>query len=149
MLLTSLTLFAWSWTPGLRRTQKRTSSTVSPQSANLIIGGTNSGQLVLWYNRHNTRTPVRRSPLSASMDTQSVYSARVVGTQNAQNLITVITDGKMCSWPLDMLAQLQHKQSKEVATILPTACLGGDGCLLSYHDMRTLQRSLETFYFGF
>jgi len=89
---------------------------------NLILGGTYSGQIVLWDNRHNKRTPVQRSPLSASAHTHPVYSARVVGTQNAHNLITISTDGKMCSWSLDMLAQpqetleLQHKQSKAVAT---------------------------------
>ena len=89
---------------------------------NLILGGTYSGQIVLWDNRHNKRTPVQRSPLSASAHTHPVYSARVVGTQNAHNLISISTDGKMCSWSLDMLAQpqetleLQHKQSKAVAT---------------------------------
>jgi len=89
---------------------------------NLILGGTYSGQIVLWDNRNNKRTPVQRSPLSASAHTHPVYSARVVGTQNAHNLITISTDGKMCSWSLDMLAQpqetleLQHKQSKAVAT---------------------------------
>jgi len=89
---------------------------------NLILGGTYSGQIVLWDNRNNKRTPVQRSPLSASAHTHPVYCARVVGTQNAHNLITISTDGKMCSWSLDMLAQpqetleLQHKQAKAVAT---------------------------------
>ena len=36
-----------------------------------------------------------------------VYCMRVVGTQNAHNLISVSTDGKMCSWSLDMLSQPQ------------------------------------------
>lgn len=36
-----------------------------------------------------------------------VYCVNVVGTQNANNLITVSTDGKMCSWNLDMLSQPQ------------------------------------------
>lgn len=46
---------------------------------------------------------------------------RVVGTQNAHNLISISTDGKLCSWSLDMLSQpqevleLQQKQSKAVA----------------------------------
>jgi len=89
---------------------------------NLVLGGTYSGQIVLWDNRYNKRTPVQRSPLSASAHTHPVYCAKVVGTQNAHNLITISTDGKMCSWSLDMLAQpqetleLQHKQSKAVAT---------------------------------
>ena len=30
---------------------------------------------------------------------------QVVGLQNANNLITVSTDGKLCSWSLDMLTE--------------------------------------------
>ncbi|KAG7253256.1 hypothetical protein CRUP_005071, partial [Coryphaenoides rupestris] len=50
-----------------------------------------------------------------------VYCVNVVGTQNAHNLISISTDGKMCSWSLDMLSQPQDsmelvfKQSKAVA----------------------------------
>lgn len=36
-----------------------------------------------------------------------VYCVNVVGTQNANNLISISTDGKMCSWSLDMLSQPQ------------------------------------------
>lgn len=36
-----------------------------------------------------------------------MYCVNVVGTQNAHNLITVSTDGKMCSWSLDMLSTPQ------------------------------------------
>ncbi|XP_067687245.1 cytoplasmic dynein 1 intermediate chain 2-like isoform X23 [Haliotis asinina] len=88
---------------------------------NLVVGGTYSGQIVLWDNRVNKRTPVQRTPLSAAAHTHPVYCVNVVGTQNAHNLISVSTDGKMCSWSLDMLSQpqdsmeLQHKQSKSVA----------------------------------
>ncbi|XP_076031641.1 cytoplasmic dynein 1 intermediate chain short wing isoform X38 [Oratosquilla oratoria] len=97
------------------------SATFARFHPNLIIGGTYSGQIVLWDNRSQKRTPVQRSPLSASAHTHPVYCMRVVGTQNAHNLISVSTDGKMCSWSLDMLSQpqesmeLQHKQSRAVA----------------------------------
>lgn len=46
---------------------------------------------------------------------------KVVGTQNAHNLISISTDGRLCSWSLDMLSQPQEKlelhrqQSKSVA----------------------------------
>jgi dynein intermediate chain len=88
---------------------------------NFILGGTYSGQIVLWDNRVAKRTPVQRSPLSAAAHTHPVYCMKVVGTQNAHNLISISTDGKMCSWSLDMLSQpqetleLQQKQSKAVA----------------------------------
>lgn len=123
---------------------------------NLVVGGTYSGQIVLWDNRSNRRTPVQRTPLSAAAHTvcdekeakqllqpknheiliwcpkrkllifqicfisflpltlyfwssmqHPVYCVNLVGTQNAHNLISISTDGKMCSWSLDMLSQPQ------------------------------------------
>jgi len=89
---------------------------------NLIVGGTYSGQIVLWDNRSNKRTPVQRSPLSSAAHTHPIYCIDVVGTQNAHSLITISTDGKLCSWSLDMLSTpqdvmelSQHKQSRAVA----------------------------------
>ncbi|XP_065298105.1 cytoplasmic dynein 1 intermediate chain 2-like isoform X12 [Dermacentor albipictus] len=89
---------------------------------NLIIGGTYSGQIALWDNRNNRRTPVQRSPLSAAAHTHPVYCVQVVGTQNAHNLVSVSTDGKFCTWSLDMLSApqdvldlTQQKQSRAIA----------------------------------
>ncbi|CAN8014290.1 unnamed protein product [Ixodes persulcatus] len=89
---------------------------------NLIIGGTYSGQIALWDNRNNRRTPVQRSPLSAAAHTHPVYCVQVVGTQNAHNLVSISTDGKFCSWSLDMLSApqdsmelTQQKQSRAIA----------------------------------
>uniref|UniRef100_A0A8C5PLR2 Dynein cytoplasmic 1 intermediate chain 2 n=1 Tax=Leptobrachium leishanense TaxID=445787 RepID=A0A8C5PLR2_9ANUR len=39
---------------------------------NLVVGGTYSGQIVLWDNRSNKRTPVQRTPLSAAAHTDSM-----------------------------------------------------------------------------
>ncbi|KAM9487293.1 dynein, cytoplasmic 1, intermediate chain 2a isoform 2-T3 [Clarias gariepinus] len=97
---------------------------------NLVVGGTYSGQIVLWDNRSNKRTPVQRTPLSAAAHTHPVYCVNVVGTQNAHNLISISTDGKMCSWSLDMLSQPQDsmelvfKQSKSVAVTSMSFPLG-------------------------
>ncbi|XP_024214669.1 cytoplasmic dynein 1 intermediate chain isoform X3 [Halyomorpha halys] len=88
---------------------------------NLILGGTYSGQVMLWDNRVQKRTPIQRTPLSATAHTHPVYCMRVVGTQNAHNLISISTDGRLCSWSLDMLSQpqetleLQQRQSKAIA----------------------------------
>uniref|UniRef100_A0A4W4H0Z7 Dynein, cytoplasmic 1, intermediate chain 2a n=1 Tax=Electrophorus electricus TaxID=8005 RepID=A0A4W4H0Z7_ELEEL len=97
---------------------------------NLVVGGTYSGQIVLWDNRSNKRTPIQRTPLSAAAHTHPVYCVNVVGTQNAHNLISLSTDGKMCSWSLDMLSQPQDsmelvfKQSKAVAVTSMSFPLG-------------------------
>ncbi|XP_076162547.1 cytoplasmic dynein 1 intermediate chain short wing isoform X36 [Ptiloglossa arizonensis] len=97
---------------------------------NLILGGTYSGQIVLWDNRVQKRTPIQRTPLSATAHTHPVYCLNVVGAQNAHNLISISTDGKLCSWSLDMLSQpqerleLQAKQSKPIAA----TCLAFPHC---------------------
>ncbi|XP_015589479.1 cytoplasmic dynein 1 intermediate chain isoform X30 [Cephus cinctus] len=97
------------------------STTFARFHPNLILGGTYSGQIVLWDNRVQKRTPIQRTPLSAAAHTHPVYCLSVVGTQNAHNLISISTDGKLCSWSLDMLSQpqekldLQTKQSKPIA----------------------------------
>lgn len=98
---------------------------------NLIVGGTYCGQIVLWDNRSNKQTPVQRTPLSSTAHTHPVYCVNVVGTQNAHNLISVSTNGKMCSWSLEMLSQpqesieLHDKQSKTVA-VTSMSFLAGD-----------------------
>ncbi|KAK9871147.1 hypothetical protein WA026_011429 [Henosepilachna vigintioctopunctata] len=97
------------------------STTFARFHPNLILGGTYSGQIVLWDNRVQKRTPIQRTPLSATAHTHPVYCMNVVGTTNAHNLISISTDGRLCSWSLDMLGQPQetldlHKvQSKPVA----------------------------------
>ncbi|XP_057708050.1 dynein, cytoplasmic 1, intermediate chain 2a isoform X1 [Corythoichthys intestinalis] len=97
---------------------------------NVVVGGTYSGQIVLWDNRSNKRTPVQRTPLSAAAHTHPVYCVNVVGTQNANNLISISNDGKTCTWSLDMLSQPQDsmelvfKQSKTAAVTSMSFPLG-------------------------
>lgn len=79
----------------------------SPFHPNLVIGGTYSGQILVWDTRARNAA-VLKTPLSAAGHTHPVYSIRIVGTQNAHNLITASTDGTVCSWMLDMLARPQE-----------------------------------------
>ena len=86
------------------------SVTFSPFHSNLIFGGTYSGQILLWDTR-SKHLPVLKTPLSAAGHTHPVYAMQMVGTQNAHNLITSSTDGTVCSWLVDMLAQPQVSNS--------------------------------------
>ncbi|VEL27841.1 unnamed protein product [Protopolystoma xenopodis] len=61
------------------------------------------------YIRENKRTPVQRSPLSSGAHTYPVYSVNLVGTQNAHNIVSLASDGSLCSWNLEMLAQPREK----------------------------------------
>ncbi|CAE6369175.1 unnamed protein product [Rhizoctonia solani] len=82
----------------------------SPFHPNLIFGGTYSGQILLWDTRAK-HLPTLKTPLSAAGHTYPVYAMQTVGTQNAHNLITSSTDGTVCSWLSDMLAQPQETLS--------------------------------------
>ncbi|KAK8056291.1 dynein intermediate chain- cytosolic [Apiospora rasikravindrae] len=59
------------------------SAKFSPFHPNLIIGGTYSGQVLLW-------------------------DTRAKSAPNANNIISVSTDGNLCVWSVDMLAQPQE-----------------------------------------
>eukprot|EP00051_Salpingoeca_urceolata_P003532 m.58484 g.58484 ORF g.58484 m.58484 type:complete len:597 (-) comp12873_c0_seq1:40-1830(-) len=96
------------------------STCFSPFQSNYVLGGTYSGQIVLW-DISMKRTPVQRSTLSGEAHTHPVYCMDVVGTQNAHNYITVSTDGKLCTWSLEQMVQpgdvmeLQYGASKAIA----------------------------------
>ncbi|EMR65862.1 putative cytoplasmic dynein 1 intermediate chain 2 protein [Eutypa lata UCREL1] len=79
----------------------------SPFHPNLIIGGTYSGQVLLWDTRAKS-APVQKTPLTGHGHTHPVYSVDIVGTQNANNIVSVSTDGALCVWSVDMLAQPQE-----------------------------------------
>ena len=79
----------------------------SPFHPNLIIGGAYSGQVLLWDTRAKA-APVQKTPLTVSGHTHPVYAVDIVGTQNANNIISCSTDGVVCGWTVDMLAQPQE-----------------------------------------
>ncbi|KAF4625864.1 hypothetical protein G7Y89_g12300 [Cudoniella acicularis] len=79
----------------------------SPFHPNLIVGGAYSGQVLLWDTRAKS-APVQKTPLTGSGHTHPVYSVDIVGTQNANNIISCSTDGVVCGWTVDMLAQPQE-----------------------------------------
>ncbi|SZF04853.1 unnamed protein product [Blumeria hordei] len=79
----------------------------SPYHPNLIIGGCYSGQVLLWDTRAKS-PPVQKTPLTGSGHTHPIYSIDVVGTQNSNNIISCSTDGVVCGWTVDMLAQPQE-----------------------------------------
>jgi dynein intermediate chain len=88
------------------------SARFSPFHPNLIIGGCYSGQICLWDTRSSGRTgaPVQKTPMSGSHlgHTHPIYNISVIGTPNAHNILTTSTDGVVCSWSVDMLAQPQE-----------------------------------------
>ncbi|KAK5806869.1 hypothetical protein VI817_001127 [Penicillium citrinum] len=83
----------------------------SPFHPNLIVGGSYSGQVLLWDTRSSRAgggAPVQKTPLTGSGHTHPVYSISIIGTQNAHNILTSSTDGVVCGWTVDMLSQPQE-----------------------------------------
>ena len=83
----------------------------SPFHPSLIIGGSYSGQVLLWDTRSRTPYPVQQTPLTGASTgghTHPVYSISLVGTQNANNIISCSTDGVVCGWTVDMLSLPQE-----------------------------------------
>lgn len=79
----------------------------SPFHQNLIVGGTYSGQILLWDTRAKS-APVQKTPLTGYGHTHPIYSIDIVGTQNANNIISCSTDGVACAWSMDVFAQPQE-----------------------------------------
>ncbi|KAM5373506.1 hypothetical protein ACJA88_008350 [Fusarium oxysporum] len=79
----------------------------SPYHNNLIIGGSYSGQVLLWDTRAKA-APVQKTPLTGYGHAHPIYSVDIVGTQNANNIISCSTDGVVCGWTMDVFAQPQE-----------------------------------------
>ena len=71
-------------------------------SAHTVLGGTQSGQVVLWDLRSGA-VPVSRTTLTAAGHTHPIVGIQVVGAAGSQNLVTVCRDGRMCVWSLPLL----------------------------------------------
>ncbi|KAJ5092170.1 hypothetical protein NUU61_007040 [Penicillium alfredii] len=83
----------------------------SPFHPNLIVGGSYSGQVLLWDTRSSRAgggAPVQKTPLTGAGHTHPVYNISIIGTQNAHNILTASTDGVVCGWTVDMLSQPQE-----------------------------------------
>ncbi|VDN49768.1 unnamed protein product [Dibothriocephalus latus] len=55
---------------------------------------------------------------------EPIKALTVTGSQNAHNLISISSDGKMCSWSMDMLGQPQESLEltyRQAKTVTPTA----------------------------
>ncbi|KAI9681216.1 MAG: hypothetical protein M1817_002498 [Caeruleum heppii] len=79
----------------------------SPFHPNLIVGGAYSGQVLLWDTRAKAY-PVQKTPLTGAGHTHPVYAIDMVGTQNANNILSCSTDGVVCGWTVDMLSHPQE-----------------------------------------
>ena len=75
-----------------------------PFQPQMVIGGTFTGQIVLWDTRIGGHQPCHKTPLSVG-HTHPVYSMSVIGSANAHSILSISTDGLACTWQPDRLGQ--------------------------------------------
>ena len=80
-----------------------TAAIFHPFQPHLVIGGTYAGHVLVWDTRAKSM-PVLKSSMSAG-HTHPLYCMKMIGSQNAHNLVSISSDGLLCTWQLDMLAQ--------------------------------------------
>lgn len=80
-----------------------TAGCFSPVEPYLVIGGTHSGQVVVWDVRSGCRTPVQRTLVSAAADSAPVLGVQVIHTDSTHSLATMSADNRMRFWSLDKL----------------------------------------------
>jgi len=96
------------------------SAVFHPSNPKLIIGGTASGQVVIWDTREKS-TPVNRTSLSQG-HTHPLYALAAVPSVNLlHNIISLSTDGRLCVWNdndlVEPTTQIDLKyEKKDVAT---------------------------------
>jgi len=92
-----------------------TSAIMHPFQNNLVVGGTYSGYLVVWDLKVG-KTPVQKTPLSSQAHSHPIYCLSVVGTQNANHIISVSNNGRMCLWSLGMLKTPEKTMDLKLST---------------------------------
>ena len=105
----------------------KTQSTVTcaifdPFSTNLVLGGSYSGQMVLWDMRAGHH-PIQRSALSSDGHTHPVYCASIVGSTNNHEIVSMSTDGLLCTWNKNQLDKPleQVMLKRENRSVAPTS----------------------------
>mmetsp|Transcript_16516 Transcript_16516/g.19091 ORF Transcript_16516/g.19091 Transcript_16516/m.19091 type:complete len:390 (-) Transcript_16516:224-1393(-) len=111
-----------------------TSCIFHPIEPYLVVGGTFSGNVIVWDMREKHNYPVVKTPTAASI---MIKGIRVVGSQNANNIITVSNDGIICVWSLNMMKEPQKKVD-----------LSGSVQELSLHCIDIPEGETNQFYIG-
>lgn len=105
------------------------SAVFHPSNPKLIIGGTNSGQVVIWDTREKS-TPVNRTSLSSG-HTHPLYSLAAIPSVNLlHNIISLSTDGRLCVWNdhdlVEPSTQVELKHDRKDVTTTSFAFPGRD-----------------------
>jgi hypothetical protein len=65
---------------------------------NLILGGTYSGQIVLWDNRVQKRTPIQRTPLSTAAHTVNCFISFTFTFWSCDSSVGIVLGYRLDNW---------------------------------------------------
>lgn len=63
----------------------------------MVIGATQSGYIIQWDIRAKT-TPVQKSTLAEDGHHNPIFCLGIVGTKNANKIVSMSNDSKICQW---------------------------------------------------
>jgi len=74
----------------------------------LIIGGTYTGQILIWDTRGKT-LPVMKTQPGGKFHAYPIYCLSVNGTTNSNNITSISNDGVMCTWSSANLSKANRR----------------------------------------
>jgi dynein intermediate chain len=74
-----------------------TSAIFHKHNPNLIIGGTYTGQIIVWDTRGKP-VPVQKTPSGGKYHSHPIYCLGMTGSLNSNNIISISNDGVLCTW---------------------------------------------------
>ena len=74
----------------------------------LIIGASYTGQILIWDTRGKP-LPVQKTQPGGKFHAFPIYCLDVIGSTNANNILSISNDGVMCTWSLNNLSKASKK----------------------------------------
>ena len=74
----------------------------------LIIGGTYTGQILIWDTRGKS-LPVQKTQPGSKFHSYPIYCLGVSGTANSHNITSISNDGVLCTWAVNSLSKAIRK----------------------------------------
>lgn len=103
-----------------------------PSEEQLVLGGCYSGQILLWDMKSKS-LPVQRSSMSGKGHKHPIYAMSVVNNAVINELVSVSTDGKLCTWDMSRLMEpltytfLNYPSPQSSLTSAPSLFSSGGG----------------------
>jgi len=74
----------------------------------LIVGGTYTGQILIWDTRGKP-LPVQKTQPGGKFHAYPIYCLAVNGSTNSNNITSISNDGVMCTWSLSNLSKANKR----------------------------------------